>query len=226
MSFDPNNHLMQLKSKEGPKDYLPVQWRLCWFREQCPGGTIDTVEMCVDLDKEVSVEAFVWNNEKRKSEKVTKTAKGYARYKATVTDGKGASATGHGSECAADFADYAEKAETKAIGRALAALGYGTQFAPDFNEGQRIVDAPVVRPQANSEGVQNETSNASTTANTPTGNDASITDQQLSSIRNMSRHLGKDAPAGVEYLDYSTAKTLIQELSAEYREKQKATAKA
>ena len=39
-TFDPNEHLMQLKSKEGPKDYLPVQWRLVWFREQCPQGTV------------------------------------------------------------------------------------------------------------------------------------------------------------------------------------------
>ncbi len=39
-SFNPNEHLMQLRSKEGAKDYLPVQWRLVWFRDQCPHGTI------------------------------------------------------------------------------------------------------------------------------------------------------------------------------------------
>lgn len=151
MRFDPNEHLMQLKSKEGPKDYLPVQWRLVWFREQFPQGTIDVDEIIVDLDREVTVEAFAWNAEKRKSERVMKTAKGYARYKAIVTDGKGGRATGHGSECAADFSDYVEKAETKAIGRALAGLGYGTQFAPEMNEEHRIVDAPVDRSGSNSD---------------------------------------------------------------------------
>src|SRR5260370_964793 len=40
-SFNPNEHLMKLKSKDGLKDYLPVKWRLVWFREQCPHGTID-----------------------------------------------------------------------------------------------------------------------------------------------------------------------------------------
>jgi len=25
-SFNPNDHVMQLKSREGAKDYLPVQW--------------------------------------------------------------------------------------------------------------------------------------------------------------------------------------------------------
>ncbi len=53
----------------------------------------------------------------------------------------GGRATGYGSEAQGDFADYIEKAETKAIGRALAALGYGTQFALDFDLGGEQVDA-------------------------------------------------------------------------------------
>ncbi len=222
--FNPNEHLMQLKSKEGPKDYLPVAWRIVWFREQCPQGTIDTEEQIVDLDREVEEEATVWEN--RQPKKIIKHAKGYARFKAIVTDGKGGRSTGTKSENAASFPDYIEKAETGAIGRALAGLGYGTQFTGDeFEEHHRIVDSPLERSQSNSTPVQNETSNASNITSTPTGNDVGITDQQLSSIRNMSRHLGKDAPSGVEYLDYSTAKTLIRELSDEYREKQKAAAK-
>ncbi len=145
MTFDPNAHMLKLKSKEGAKDYLPVQWRLVWFRLECQGGTIDTEELQVDLDREVSMEVSAWNNETRRSEKVVKMAKGYARYKAVVTDGKGARATGTKSESAVNFADYIEKAETGAIGRALAALGYGTQFTGDeLDEGvERLADAPV-----------------------------------------------------------------------------------
>src|SRR5690242_21770939 len=124
--FNPNEHLVQLKSKAGSQDYLPVQWRLVWFRSVCPQGTIDTEEVEVDLDRVIEAETFVWNAEKRRSEKVIKQAKGYARFRAVVTDGKGGRATGTGSEAAADFGDFIEKAETKAIGRALAALGYGT----------------------------------------------------------------------------------------------------
>lgn len=139
--FNPNNHLVQLKSKQGSQDYLPVQWRLVWFRSQCPEGSITTELLHLDLDKEVTVEAYVWNATTRKSEKVTKTAQGIAVFRATVTDGSGI-ATGTGSESAADFSDFIEKAETKAIGRALAGLGYGTQFAPELSEG-RVVDAPV-----------------------------------------------------------------------------------
>jgi hypothetical protein len=141
--FNPNEHLIQLKSRDGSKDYLPVQWRLVWYREQCPQGTIDTEEILVDLDREVEAETFVWNQQTRRSEKVIKQAKGYARFRATVTDGKGGRASATGSESAADFNDYVEKAETKAIGRALAALGFGTQFAPELNEERRIVDSPV-----------------------------------------------------------------------------------
>jgi len=145
MTFNPIDHLMQIKSKQGSSDYLPVQWRLVWFREVCPQGTIETEELEYDTEKECSVEAFVWNPDTKRSEKIIKMAKGYARYRAVVTDGKGGRATGTKAECRASFEDYGEKAETGAIGRALAGLGYGTQFAPELNEEHRIVDAPVDR---------------------------------------------------------------------------------
>jgi hypothetical protein len=145
--FNPNNHLMQLKSKEGSKDYLPVRYRLVWYREACPNGTIETEMVHLDLTHEVTKEISVWNNDIRRSEKIQKTVCGIAIFKATVKDGNGGVATGYGSESAIDFGDFIEKAETKSIGRALAALGYGTQFAPELDEGSRIVDAPVERSQ-------------------------------------------------------------------------------
>ena len=209
--FNPNEHLRQIKSSQGNQDYLDVKWRLVWFREQCPNGTIDTEELAYDLDREMSVEAFVWNNEKRRSEKVIKTAPGYARYRATVTDGKGGRATGTKSECAASFADFGEKAETGAIGRALAALGFGTQFAADLDEGDRIVDAPVDRKPI----VQVQ-------AQQPTGEvnilDMPVTDQQSQSIRKLCEHLHKQVTAPATY---GEAKELIAQLSQEYRTSRK-----
>ena len=142
--FNPNEHLIQIKNRGGSADYLTVQWRLVWFREKYPNGTIDTEELEVDLDRETEEETYQWNNETRRSEKVIKRARGYARFKATATNGEGGRATGTKSEKAASFADYIEKAETGAIGRALAGLGFGTQFTGDeFDEQHRIVDAPV-----------------------------------------------------------------------------------
>jgi len=128
--FDPQPHLIKLPRKVKDKatgtwatvydDYLEVKWRLCWFRDRYPHGVITTEEICVDLDR------------------------GYARYKATVADGQGGTATGYGTETAADFADYCERAETRALGRALAALGIGTQFVgQDLTEGDHVADAPV-----------------------------------------------------------------------------------
>src|SRR5260221_14606466 len=143
--FNPNNHLMQLQGK----DYLPVAWRLCWFRDLCPEGTISTEPVTLDLDRETTEEVMVWNNETKRKEKVIKRANGFAVFHATVTDGKGGSATGTKSEKAASFPDYIEKAETGAVGRSLAMLGFGTQFTgDDFNEGERLADAPVDRSQA------------------------------------------------------------------------------
>ena len=168
--FNPSEHVMQLKSKDGMKDYLPVQWRLVWFREKFPQGQIETEEIFCDPTMEITKEVFVWNNEKRRSEKVLKTAQGYARYKATVRDGIGGVATGHKTECAVDFDDYAEKAETGATGRALAALGYGTQFAPELNEEHRIVDSPVDRAyvDADETDATHDKANGNHRANAPT----------------------------------------------------------
>ncbi len=149
--FNPNEHLIQIPSKDGKKDYLPVQWRLVWFRLMCPQGTIDTEELEVDNDRECEAEISAWNAETRRSEKVIKKALGYARYRAVVTDGKGGRASATKTERMVDFPDFVEKAETGAVGRALAMLGYGTQFAMiEFDEGERVVDAPVERKPAKS----------------------------------------------------------------------------
>src|SRR6266699_2209962 len=144
--FNPNDHIMQIPNKGGKSDYLPVQWRLVWFRELCPQGTIETQEIVVDLTTEFEGEAYVWNADKKRSEKVLKRAPGYARFRAIIHDGKGGSATATKTEKGVDFPDFVEKAETGAVGRALAMLGYGTQFAQEeLDEEHRIVDAPVDR---------------------------------------------------------------------------------
>jgi hypothetical protein len=130
MVFDPTAHLLKLPRKVKDKttghyttaydDYLEVKWRLVMFREKYPHGVITTEEICVDLDR------------------------GYARYKAIVADGEGGQATGYGTETQADFADFCERAETRALGRALAVLGFGTQFVgQDLTEGDHVADAPV-----------------------------------------------------------------------------------
>ncbi len=157
--FNPNEHLIQIKSGQVSRDYLPVQWRLVWFRSACPHGTIETEMLHLDVDRDTEEEAFVWNAEKRRSEKVIKHAKGFAIFRAVVKDGQGGIAMGTKSEKAASFPDFIEKAETGSIGRALAALGYGTQFAPDLEEAHRIVDSPVERQlqAANGNGHSNGT---------------------------------------------------------------------
>ncbi len=111
-TFNPNDHVMQIKNRNGAADYLPVQWRLVWFREQCPEGSIETEMLHLDLDRETEEEGYVWNNETRRSEKISKRANGLAVFRATVKDGKGGIATGTKSEKAASFPDYIEKAES------------------------------------------------------------------------------------------------------------------
>jgi hypothetical protein len=244
-SFNPNEHVIQLKSGQTTKDYLPVQWRLVWFRTLCPQGTIETEMLHLDLDRETEEEGWVWNAQTRRNEKITKRANGFVVFKATVKDGRGGMATGTKSEKAASFSDFIEKAETGAIGRALAALGYGTQFAPELDEAHRIVDAPVERYVAPSADGNNAdaTNNAQQSQQRPAQAAAPTTDQQtqaqaqstnqttsgkatgqqIESIGKLSGYLKKQAPdtSGMSYMD---AKKLIQQLTAEYREsRQKAS---
>lgn len=143
-NYDPRQHLIQIKSGNTSKDYLPVQQRIVWFRAHFPQGVIDTEMLHLDMDRDTEEDAFVWNADKRRSEKVVKHGKGFCIFRATVSDGIGGKATGTKSEKAASFPDFLEKCETGAIGRALAALGYGTQFVgEEFNEGHRLADSPV-----------------------------------------------------------------------------------
>jgi hypothetical protein len=232
-TFNPQDHLIQLKGRNGIADYLPVQWRLAWFREVCPYGTIDTEELEVDLDREMEEEVLVWSDETHSNEKVVKRARGYARYKAIVTDGKGGRATGTKSEKAVSFPDFIEKAETGAIGRALAALGYGTQFTGDeFDERHRIVDAPVNRPtpvvaaESNGNGRWPTPSTSAKVAEKRTGDNANehdeasqpITDAQLTSIRRLYERLGKAEPESTRTMNYLGAKELIAQLTQEYKQ--------
>jgi hypothetical protein len=115
--FKPEEHLMKIRGN----DYLQVQWRLVWLRDEHKDWGIET--------------------------EIINSAPGAAQVKATIKDEKGRIlATAHKMETKAGFGDYLEKAETGAIGRALAMCGYGTQFTGDeLDEGVRIVDAPVVR---------------------------------------------------------------------------------
>lgn len=251
-TFNPNDHVMQLKSKQGAQDYLPVQWRLVWFRQDHPQGTIETEIVHLDLDKETEEETYVWSNEKRRSEKVIKTAKGMAIFRATVRDGKGGIATGTKMEKAASFPDFLEKAETGSIGRALAALGYGTQFAgEEFNESHRIVDSPVTRANENGNDANNHVtpmhptaisttttqnnglqSNGATVATptasvtsveTPSDTTVFVTEQQISSIRKLSEYLGKAEPESLISISNVEARKVIQQLTAEYRQSKKAS---
>src|SRR5712691_1987783 len=248
--FNPNEHVVQIKTKDGFRDYLPVQWRLAWFRSLCPEGSIKTEMLHLDLDRETEEEIDMWNEEKNQHEKVVKRANGFVVFRAVVKDGKGGIGAGTKSEKAASFPDYIEKAETGAIGRALAALGFGTQFAPELDEEHRIVDSPVKRKVAErsastytssfnggrrqvvsaavarSKVVENgHTTNgneyhASATEHTSTG---PATEKQLTSIHKLCEYLGKPEPEHSTALSYSKAKELIDQLTAEYKQRRAAS---
>ncbi|HEY3413919.1 MAG TPA: hypothetical protein VGM51_12830 [Armatimonadota bacterium] len=128
MPFNVKKHLIRV---QGGREYLPVAYRLVWFRDEHPDWGIDTHPVSVDVEKGIAVfQAAIHNSEGRLMSSGTKM------------------------ETARNFGDFVEKAETGAIGRALGVLGYGTQFAPEFDERDRLVDTPVVRQESPAAGVE------------------------------------------------------------------------
>lgn len=99
------------------KDYLDVQYRVLWMREEHADWGIETEFLQLGADIAIA--------------------------KATIKDSLGkVLAQGTKTETPAGFADFVEKSETGAVGRALALCGYGTQFAQELEEGERVVDSP------------------------------------------------------------------------------------
>jgi hypothetical protein len=208
--FNPGDHLMNIGTANKPRMYLEVKYRLVWFREQCPEGTIETEVVHLDLDREVSAEVFEWDESRGKSIKVTKHGKGLAIFRATVKDGKGGIATGTKSENNAAFRDFIEKSETGSIGRALAALGYGTQFTDDEDEGERIVDALVERkPQPASHQPAKQT--------TPQ-QESKLLPGQFNALKSLYVRLNETIPADLDQWSFAQASATIQGLQSKLKQ--------
>lgn len=111
--------LLNLKGKP----YLQVAHRLVWFREDHPNANIHTeIVKAGDNFAVVKASVFLYDAKNNLFQPI---------------------AQAHKFECAENFPDYIEKAETGAVGRALAMAGYGTQFEPELDEGVRLADAPI-----------------------------------------------------------------------------------
>lgn len=119
MAFNPKEHLIQLQGK----DYLEVKWRLVWFREDYPNGSIrsDIVSTHPPV-----IQATITSEE----------GKVLATGLATIPESGGNQKWARRE---------VEKAETAAIGRALAHSGFGTQFSGDDDDTDYLPDSPVER---------------------------------------------------------------------------------
>jgi hypothetical protein len=212
--YNPNDHLMNLKGK----DYLNVQNRLIWFiRDQR-----------ALIAQGLATTTYVVRNELVEQDREG----GWAHFKTYVRDVLGNEATMYGSESAKDFPDYAEKAATKSLGRALLALGYGAGSAPELDEGERVVDSPVARPNVTRQSgtrpteappVRREPAVVASNAPASTGGEREqpATEQQLVSIRKLSVALGKPGPDST--LTFAQARQAIAQLSGEYQRARKAS---
>jgi len=127
--------VLPLVSLKG-KDYLMVAYRLQWLSEKYPSYDISTELLLVTDEQTIAKSTITIYDE---NGKVIRRAQATKR------------------ETKKDFSDHTEKAETASAGRALAMLGLGTQHAiSDLDEGDRIVDAPLVNTKETSIAVKEE----------------------------------------------------------------------
>lgn len=203
--FDPSQHLMNIGTANKPRMYLETKYRIVWLREQHPEATIETEILHLDLDKEVSAEVFEWDEQARKSVKVTKHGQGIVIMKATVKLPNGAIGTGTKMQNGAEFSEWLEKCETGCIGRALASLGLGTAATDEMSEGEgRVVDAPVERKPSYDP-------------------DKPCTEQQLDTIDKLRANLGMQSLASTDGLTFGDCASMLKDLNAQIQSKRKAS---
>lgn len=205
-TFDPSRYL----TKIGPADYLEVRWRLLWLRTDHPDAVIETE--CLHRTEDS------------------------ASFKATIWLSTGAKATGHGNETRADFREFYEKAETKAIGRALSALGFGTQFSTDheFSDGtNKVVDSPI--DFANTQGrrlalhgqaAQRTPQHATNGNGGPPQEGTQATEKQINYIKSLARDLGysdEDLATEIEHVYGGDLTSMSRRDASAYVEKLKST---
>ena len=98
--FNPLDYVIRTR---GQRDYLEVKYRVLWLRREHPTARIESE--CLDHSES------------------------FALFRVTIDLGDKGYAEGHGSESRESFANFIERAETRALGNALDNLGFSTDAA-------------------------------------------------------------------------------------------------
>lgn len=106
------------ETKVKGQDYLEVAHRIAWMRGDYPAARVETSAHSISATGAVMKAVITLVSDDG------------------VIEGTG---SGYGAVRSAEFENFIEKAETKAIGRALGSLGYGTAV---HLESEILADAP------------------------------------------------------------------------------------
>lgn len=228
--FNPSDHLQRIQGK----DYLPVRWRLVWFRQET-GTKAGYITVELEYNRQAGFAKYftiAWDG--------ADDTWRHIQINGIELDVCGRVATGEGSETQTDFFDYAEKAATKSVGRAMAGLGFGTQFAPELDEKHRVVDSPTERsgrstassPARNGGGasasaqprpvVAAQRDAEADGAGHEQSEDQPANEQQMMSIRKLCAALGREEP-DPKVLTFTGASALIRQLSRDYNAARRAS---
>jgi hypothetical protein len=196
-AYNPAEHLISVGTNKdrSPVLYLPAAWRLYELRLRHPNFTLEAEIVHMD------------------------TETGLVIVKAIGYDGVDyASSNLKGTAFKQGRINELDKVETKAKSRVARDIGIGTEYALDMDADE--TDA--THSTSNGTGTRQAQPQAKQSQPQPQqqaqqAQPTNITEQQLSSIRKLSEHLHKPVPDKVDTYSFVNARTLIQQLTAEYR---------
>ncbi len=225
-NYNPCEHLVVLKTANGPKEHYPFHWRLHEFRLRYPNGVLDAQIVQLDVERDfVVVKVVAKEDDLGNCQGVGLSSGSLTLVDKVAERAKAQALVDLGIGCAwpIAFDDMLETLEIVPPEQSpTEALIHSSEVAPraSNHEYKPVRSAGAVQAQA---APVVHLDQHKPTAQTEQPKSELVSQQQVSAIRRMSQILGKKEPANLTSMSSAEAGNLIQQLNAECSKRPKAS---